>query len=399
MSHQPHHNPIAKRPLLKIMRPRSPNEVHRASTPLELLFDLVFVVAVALAGVHLHHGIIENHTAHALQSFFMLFFAIWWAWMNFTWFASAYDVDDVPYRLLVMVQLTGALILAAGVPQAFESGDFTVVTIGYLVMRFALVIQWMRAWRGDVLRRKVITRQITGLFIAQAGWVGLLFVPAEYQLIGFLIMCVVEMGVPIYAESGNVNPPLFHPEHIVERYGLFTIIVLGESILAASTAMQGALSNDQLNASVLKVGIGGVLIVFGMWWSYFQQIEHKISESVKNAFLWGYGHYFIFTSAAAVGAGLAVAVDYATGLTHISGVAAGLAVAIPVTVFNISLGFVHGRIQAGGPIVILLFISIVATLATPWLPDTTLWVGLILSIFLSIKLWLNRGDEVEVSHH
>ena len=90
------------------MRSRSQHEEHRASTPLELLFDLVFVIAVAQAASALHHGITAGHVAEATLGFAMLFFAIWWAWMNFTWFASAYDTDDVPYRLAVFVQLSGA---------------------------------------------------------------------------------------------------------------------------------------------------------------------------------------------------------------------------------------------------------------------------------------------------
>ena len=104
-----------------MMRARSPHEPHRVATPLELLFDLVFVVAVARAAEGLHHAIAENHAAAGLAGFAMVFFAIWWAWMNFTWFASAYDCDDVPYRLAVFVQITGALIIAAGVTQMFET--------------------------------------------------------------------------------------------------------------------------------------------------------------------------------------------------------------------------------------------------------------------------------------
>ena len=69
----------------------------------------------------LHHGLVEGHVARRRSSAFpLVFFAIWWAWMNFTWFASAYDTDDVPYRIAVFVQMTGVLVLAAGVPRAFE---------------------------------------------------------------------------------------------------------------------------------------------------------------------------------------------------------------------------------------------------------------------------------------
>ena len=122
------------------MAGRDPGEAHRASTPLELFFDLTFVVAVSQAAAALHHGLVDGHAGRALAGFPLVFFAIWWAWMQFTWFASAYDTDDVPYRLAVLVQLSGALVLAAGVPRALDARDFGVCTLGYVMMRMAVVV-------------------------------------------------------------------------------------------------------------------------------------------------------------------------------------------------------------------------------------------------------------------
>ena len=98
------------------MRPRDEDEAHRASTPLELLFDLSFVVACRRSR-ELHHDIADGHAGPGAGAYAMVFFAIWWAWVNFTWFASAYDTDDVPYRLLTMLQMAGVLVLAAGMPK------------------------------------------------------------------------------------------------------------------------------------------------------------------------------------------------------------------------------------------------------------------------------------------
>jgi len=121
------------------MIPRDPREPHRVASPLELLFDLCFVVAVAQASAHLHHGLTEAHFVPAIVGYLVVFFGIWWAWMNFTWFASAYDPDDVPYRLAVLVQIFGVLVLAAGVPRAFEQHDLSVTVAGYVIMRMGLV--------------------------------------------------------------------------------------------------------------------------------------------------------------------------------------------------------------------------------------------------------------------
>src|SRR5260370_40960781 len=121
------------------MRPRDPDEPHRVATPLELLFDLCFVVAVAQASAHLHHGLSEARWGGAILAYMAVFFAVWWAWMNFTWFPSPYDVDDAPYRLAVLVPIAGALPLAAGAPPAFEQRDFPSRTAGYATRRVALL--------------------------------------------------------------------------------------------------------------------------------------------------------------------------------------------------------------------------------------------------------------------
>ena len=114
MSERPETGPALGAPWRRRMVARDPGQVHRASTPLELLFDLCFVVAVSQAAAQLAHGVEDDHMGPALLGYAMVFFGIWWAWMNFTWFASAYDTDDVPYRLLTLVQMAGALVLAAG---------------------------------------------------------------------------------------------------------------------------------------------------------------------------------------------------------------------------------------------------------------------------------------------
>ncbi|MGH9003413.1 MAG: low temperature requirement protein A, partial [Acidimicrobiia bacterium] len=144
------------------MRPRDPDEGHRAATPLELFFDLCFVVAVAQAADGLHHGLAGGHPREALI-YLLMFGAIWWPWVNFSWFASAYDVDDVPYRLATFVQIGGVLILAAGVPRTFEDRDFGIATLGYVVMRTALITQWLRAAAGDPACRRTARRYAAGV--------------------------------------------------------------------------------------------------------------------------------------------------------------------------------------------------------------------------------------------
>jgi len=145
------------------MGSRDSSEEHRASTPLELLYDLCFVVAVSRASSFLHHGISHGDPGRAVVSYVLVFFGIWWAWMNFTWFASAYDNDDALYRVLVFVQMAGVLLLAAGVPRAFEHRDFDIVFVGYLVIRAGLVSLWLRAGRYDRARQRALKAFDPGL--------------------------------------------------------------------------------------------------------------------------------------------------------------------------------------------------------------------------------------------
>jgi low temperature requirement protein LtrA len=319
------------------MARRDTEERHRAATPLELLFDLCFVVAVSQTGNQLNDALSAGHYQSGIVGFFMVFFAIWWAWVNFTWFASAYDVDDLAYRLLTFVQIVGVLILAAGVASAFDHANFAVITIGYVVMRVAMVAQWLRAAAGDPAGRPVALRYAVGISICQVGWVLRLFLPHEAGVVAFYVLAVLEMLVPAWAErAGGGSGTPWHPGHINERYGLFTLIVLGECIAAATVAMHDAgVVHDESSAALGAVAAGAVLLVFSVWWWYFEHpSEAGLRMSRGTSFFWGYGHYFVFTSIAALGTGL----ELAAASTHggegtVPQSEAGLAIAIPVAVF------------------------------------------------------------------
>ena len=319
--------------------PRFRDEPHRASTPLELFFDLVIVVAVAAAAASLHHGIAEDHVAESIVSYLLVFFAIWWAWMSFTWFATAYDTDDVPYRIAVFIEMSGAIVIAAGVTRAFESADWSVVTLGYVVMRLAAVTLWARAARADPEHRANSIRWVIGVPIVQVGWILLLFVPQELQLPVFLLLAAAELAIPIWA--ARAKRLRWHSEHIAERYGLFTIIVLGESVLAGTVAIATAADTGTPDLALLGLAIGALLIVFSMWWLYFERSTADLLTSIGRSFEWGYGHYFIWGAAAAVGAGVAVAVDVATDHADVDMVVGGAAVAVPVAIYITGTWVLH----------------------------------------------------------
>lgn len=361
---------------------RNPGEPHRSATSLELFFDLCFVVAVAQASMSLHEAFAEGEHGSGALRFALVFFTIWWAWMNFTWFASAYDPDDVTYRLTVLVQITGSLILAAGVGRAFEDGDLHIITLGYVVLRSALAALWLRAALSDAARRRTALRFAAGVTICQLGWLGLLLVPAPARLPGIVVMIVAELSVPVWAESAGRTP--WHPHHIAERYELFTLIVLGESVAAATVAVRGAFERHEGTGSLYALAAGGLLMAYAMWWLYFARPAHTLLATTHQArrrrFPWAYGHYLIFASATAEGAGLAAYADHVTRHTGSSPAAAGAAVTVPAAVFLITVWLVHLRPHQRSLAERVPFpLAAVGVLAAAWSPAPALVAGVLLA--------------------
>ncbi|MFI6547129.1 low temperature requirement protein A [Streptomyces prunicolor] len=341
MTSETHSPPRPLRPL-RPLTARGRDEPHRVASPLELFFDLCFVVAIAQAGLQLAHALAEGHTGEGVLNYAMLFFSIWWAWMNFSWFASAYDNDDVLYRVVTLVQIAGVLVLAAGISRAFDQHDYVVVWIGYLIMRLAMATQWLRAAKDAAgPERTMALRYAGGVLLCMVGWTGLVVLPEPARVWVFLVMVIAELCVPRYAEKDFPTP--WHPHHISERYGLFTIIVLGETIAAATVAVKSAVDEHDALGELLPIAAGGLLIVFAAWWIYFVVPIHGHLRSNKQAFLWGYGHYLIFASAATIGAGLEVAVTQAVGKAHISTLAASAAVTLPTALYLLSVWALHAR--------------------------------------------------------
>lgn len=324
---------------LRAMPPRDNKESHRAATPLELLFDLVFVVAIAAAGQQLHHGIIENHLSHIIAPYSLVFFSLWWAWMNFTWFASAYDNDDVAYRLLTFVQIVGSLLIAVGIPLVFEEHNLWLITIGYVVMRCALLFQWLRAWYYDVQRRNTISIYIVGLLLVQIGWIANACLQNTLTWYFIAALVIAELSVPYFAEKQEQTT--WHPHHIVEPYSLLTIIVLGESIIGGFNALVTAGHSQKFSNELIFLMIGSVMLMFAMWWTYFDRETHTLLNRQKHPFLWGYGHYFIFISIASVGAALAAAVDVITGKAEISNQYISCIIAFSLIIYSTVLWLLH----------------------------------------------------------
>ena len=323
------------------MTGRDPAESHRGATPLELLFDLAFVLAIGQAADSFAHLLAEGHIASALGGFAIAMSSICWAWINVTWFASAYDTDDWYYRLLTMVQLIGVVVLALGIPALFESIDHgehvnnQLVVVGYVVMRIALVAQWLRAARQDPERRATAIAYAKLVSIAQVGWLACAFIPLDFwpTLVFAGVLFAVEMTVPPIAERKSSGTP-WHPHHMAERYGLLTIIALGEGIFGTVAGVSAIVESQGWSLEAVLVIVAGVGLTFGLWWTYFI-VDTGAVLAMHRKRLWGfgYGHILVFMAVAGTGAGLHVAAYVIEEHSELGTLGAVLSVAIPVAVF------------------------------------------------------------------
>lgn len=329
------------------MAGRDPHESNRVATPLELLFDLTFVIGFGVAAAQLAHALAEGHFAAGLTGFGLAAFAICLAWNNFSWFASAYDTDDWLFRVVTMVQMIGVIVLAIGLPRMFASVehgatlDTGVMVAGYVVMRFALVFQWLRVARQDPTRRGAALTYATTVSITQLGWLAMAVAapPFAVALGLFVVLGVIELSGPVLAEHKSGGTP-WHPHHIVERYALFAIIALGEGVVGTVATLSAVVDAQGWTIDAVLGCTAGMGLTFGLWWVYYippaAEVLHRHRE---RAFVWGYSQLAVVTSIVATGAGLHVAAYYIEHKAHIGPLATILTVAVPVGLY---LAMIYG---------------------------------------------------------
>ncbi|MDT5336813.1 MAG: hypothetical protein QOD90_2318 [Mycobacterium sp.] len=320
---------------------RDPHERHRVATPLELLFDLTFVIAFGVAGAEFAHLLAAGHVGAGLTAFPFATFATVLAWINFTWFASAYDTDDWIYRVLTMVQMVGVLVLALGIPPFFasiehgEHVDNAVLVAGYVVMRIALVAQWLRAAKQDPAHRSSSLTYAAIVTVAQIGWIGTIFLPTSVPvtLAFWVVLGGFELLGPRLAESRSGGTP-WHPHHIAERYGLLTIIALGEGVVGTVASLTAVVKENGWTADAVMLAVAGTGLTFGMWWIYFAVPTAELLHAHRERAYWfGYLHIAVFGAIVATGAGLHTAAYYIEDHSEIGSVGTVWSVVIPVGIY------------------------------------------------------------------
>jgi len=198
----------------------------RRATWLELFFDLIFVAAVAQVGRPLH----SEYSFAALLRYGFLFFLIWWAWLGHTLYSTRFDTDDLIQRVMTLVQMFAVAVMAANAGEALDSRSAAGFGAACAGMRIILVLQYLRA--RSIEKSKRLTNHHAGRFgLAAAMWIAAAFLgaPLRFWIWGEAVL--LDIGTTVLSSRHEKALPL-HPEHLPERFGLFTIILMGESLVA-----------------------------------------------------------------------------------------------------------------------------------------------------------------------
>ncbi|MET0789806.1 MAG: low temperature requirement protein A, partial [Cellulomonas sp.] len=272
-----------------------------------------------------------------------------WAWINFSWFASAYDTDDWLFRVTTLVQMIGVVVFTLGLPALFESlevggsVDNGVLVAGYVVMRLAMIAQWLRVAVQDPGRRRTALAYVVLVGIAQLAWIALALAHQSALVFFFCaaVLFVFEAVCPVIAERRSSGTP-WNPLHIAERYGLLAIIALGEGIFGTVAAVSALVDQQGWSTDAVLVVVAGVGITFGLWWTYFIVPSGEIlARHRERSVVWGYGQVVVLGAIAAIGAGLHVAASVIEGHAEIGVTGAVLSVAAPAIVFSVTLFALH----------------------------------------------------------
>ena len=284
-------------------------EVGRRVTWMELFFDLVFVAAVAQVGTHLR----DDYSVQGIARFSVLFVLIWWAWLGHTTYCTRFDTDDMVQRGLTGLQMFLAIVMAINATGALGSRDSAGFAAAYSVMRFVLVVQYLRV-RRVARARELTARLAAGCAVAAALWLASALVdpPLRFWLWGLALL--IDVTTPLLITSHQIRVP-HDAAHLPERYGLFSIILLGESVVSV---MHGMESQEYWSVSAASAAILGLVLIVVVWWWYFDGIDavgERFVRSSKDALrfhIWSYAHLPLYLAIAATGVGLEHVIATAT---------------------------------------------------------------------------------------
>lgn len=273
------------------------SEEERRATWLELFYDLVFVVAVS----QLAHNLNEDISLSGWFGFVVLFIPIWWSWIGTTFYANRFDSDDVIRRLLVGLHMLTAAAMAINIHHGLSESS-PGFALSYAVGRAVLVVEYVRAGIHIPSARPLTTRYAIGFAIAASFWLISAFIPLPWRFLLWGLGIIIDFATPLTASKFQIGL-LPHASHLPERFGLFTLIVLGEAIIAVVNGV----SEQKWNIFTGISAVFGLAIAFSLWWIYFDNLSGTPIEKAKThgrvgvVNLWLYTHLPLVIGIAATG--------------------------------------------------------------------------------------------------
>jgi low temperature requirement protein LtrA len=321
--------------VLPALRSGDDQSIERHADWLELLFDLIFVAAISQIATNLS----GNYSPLTFLESIPLFFAIWWGWCGHTFYLDRFGTDDILNRIVTMAQMVVVAYLAISVKNALTTTG-SEFAISYAVLRFILVAEYIRVGRLVPAARPLTRRYSIGFGIAAVIWLLSAFVPVPWRFILWGIALLVDFLIPFTAGDIHIIFPI-HPTHLPERFGLFTIIVIGETIVSVVFAI----SIVGLDIYTGLIGLLGLVISFSIWWGYFEEAggaEARVQErgdQIGKYQLWLYSHFPLIIGIVGFAAGLRHIINLPFG-SELSGTDAWiLCISLSISLLSLSLIF------------------------------------------------------------
>lgn len=296
----------------------------RAATWLELFYDLVFVVAVFRLGGRL----LADPSGEGVLVFMGLFVIVWWTWAGFTFYADRFDTDDLGQRALAMLQIVAVALMAASVSSG-EAQSTRVFAVSYVVARLVLITMYFRARYHVAETRTLVTGYLRGMGAAGGLWIVAVFVPEPWRFVLWGIGIAIDLATPYVMRKEQAKVPL-DVTHLPERFGLFTILVLGEPV----ASVVGGLSESEWSGAITYSAVMAVFVTGGMWWLYFHNHEGSVvrrlpeQEATWKPTAWIYAHLPLAMGVVAAGVGLDFVLTGHTGTAERWILAGGLSVTL-----------------------------------------------------------------------
>jgi len=300
----------------------------RRATWLELFFDLVFVVAIT----QLAHEIVADHSAAGFLRFAGLFVPVYVAWQGYMAYADRFDTDDLAFRAAYFAAMLAIAAMAVLINDVAHGVHSTGFAVAYVVLRSIMLGLYARAWRVVPEARPLIGFYGPGYAIGVAIWLASLAVdpPLRYAMWGAAL--VLDLSLP------PLSPRFVHPRvptsgsHLPERWALFTMIVIGESVVAVALATSGT----EWRMESAAAAVLGFAAVAATWWLYFdRQANVVLRSSTRVAVIYSYTHLPLLMGLSATSAGLRLLIERA-GEDHL-GLGPSVAFVGGVVVFIASL--------------------------------------------------------------